>query len=457
MNRDLGLAAAASGTCWAIGERCTLDLSRAELVGADGQPVELRAQALRVLLVLGEQAGAVVGKDELMRRVWGDVVVTEDSLVQAVGDIRRALGDEGHRLVRTVPRRGYMLVAEATVPPPADSTLPGQAPAARSARRWPIALGTLALAISVGAGIWAAAAMGRNEATAARSLAVLPFETAEGTEGWFVDGVASDLTNILSTWDNVKVIGRGTMLTYRGRNADPRTVGAELGVRYVLSGDVRRDGDQVRIGVTLVDTRGGQVVWSELRDVRRSDVPTLVGDVAGGIARTLVVALGDAVAADARTLKPHEVRADDLALKGMAELLRNVSRESWESARQTFEAAVALDRGCVRCLGGVSLANSNLVLWEWAGDRAAAIARAEDALAQLSRLAPERSITGMAAASLAHIRRDWPAALAIGDRLVQHFPNEPTSHHHRCSALLRLGRFEESIAACEAGNAHQPA
>jgi tetratricopeptide (TPR) repeat protein len=230
---------------------------------------------------------------------------------------------------------------------------------------------------------------------------------------------------------------------------DPRKVGAELGVRYVLAGNVRRDGDQVRIGVTLVDTRDGQVVWSELRDVRRAEVPALVGDVAGGIARAMVVALGDAVAADARMLKPHEVRADDLALKGMAELLRNVSRESWEAARQTFESAVALDPGCVRCLGGVSLANSNLVLWEWTADRDAAIARAEQALAQLRQLAPERSITGMAAASLAHIRRDWSGALAIGDWLVEHYPNEPTSHHHRCSALLRLGRFEESIAACE--------
>lgn len=458
MHRDPGLAAA-PGTCWAVGEGCTLDLARAELVGADGRPVELRAQALRVLLVLGEHAGEVVGKDELMQRVWGDIVVTEDSLVQAVGDIRRALGDQGHRQVRTVPRRGYVLVAEAVpcaAPAAADSG--HAAPAALAApttrpsspaRRWAVALGTAVLVVVIGVAAWAAAALWRNEAAAASSLAVLPFEGVEGTEGWFVDGVASDLTTILSSWNKVKVIGRGTMLTYRGRNADPRTVGAELGVRYVLSGNVRRDGDQVRIAVSLVDARDGQIVWSDLRDVPRAELPALVGDVAGGIARTLAIGFGDAVAADGRSLKPHEVKADDLALQGMAELLRNVSRESWESARQTFEAAVALDPTCLRCLGGLSLANSNLVLWEWAADRNAAIARAEQALAQLSQLAPDRSITRMAAASLAHIRRDYAGALAIGDWLAEHYPNEPTSHHHRCSALLRLGRFEESIAACE--------
>ena len=83
-----------------------LDLARGELLDPLGRPAELRAQALRVLLVLGERAGQVVGKDELLRRVWGDVVVTEDSLVQAIGDIRRLLGVGGHELLRTVPRRG---------------------------------------------------------------------------------------------------------------------------------------------------------------------------------------------------------------------------------------------------------------------------------------------------------------------------------------------------------------
>ena len=93
-----------------------LDLARGELLDASGRPTELRAQALKVLLALGERAGQVVAKGELMQRVWGDVVVTEDSLVQAVGDIRRVIGDAAHQRVRTVPRRGYMLVRDAIAP-----------------------------------------------------------------------------------------------------------------------------------------------------------------------------------------------------------------------------------------------------------------------------------------------------------------------------------------------------
>jgi len=429
-----------------------LDLVRGELLDVEGRPSGLRAQALMVLLVLGEQAGQVVGKDELMRRVWGDVVVTEDSLVQAIGDIRRVLGDTEHQVVRTVPRRGYLLDAEPPTPThavaePAAAHTPLAVPAPEPQRRpWAAIAGAMLLLAAIGVAVWAA---GSHEAAPRRSLAILPFDGDDGAEGWFVDGVNNDLAAIVATWTGVKVIGRGTMATYRGRNADPRTVGAELGVRHVLTGRARRDGERVRLAVSLVDARSGHVAWSELRDVPRAELPALVGDIAGGIARTLTVEYGDAVADDARRLAPHQVQAEDLALQGMAELLRTVSREGWERARSLFEAAVALDPDCVRCLGGVSLANTNLVLWDWAPDRGAAITRAEEAAARLSQLDPTRSITLMAHASLAHVRRDWLGVLAIGDALVAHFPNEPTSHHHRCSALLRLGRFDDGIAACE--------
>jgi tetratricopeptide (TPR) repeat protein len=154
------------------------------------------------------------------------------------------------------------------------------------------------------------------------------------------------------------------------------------------------------------------------------------------------------VAADARRLAPHQVQADDLAMQGMAELLRSVSQPAFERARQLFEASLRIDPDCYRCLAGVSHANSNLVLWEWAADPQAAVARAEETAARLALLGPDRLLTRMAQASLANIRRDWAGLLEAGDRLVEHFPAEPGSHHHRCSALLRLGRFDESIDAC---------
>lgn len=449
-----------------------LDLARGELLDARGQPVALRAQALRVLLVLGRQAGRVVGKDELMQRVWGDVVVTEDSLVQAIGDIRRVLGADSHRRVRTVPRRGYLLAVDANdaehgaaVTGGAGAAAGAAAPAAAAA---PVALSATSTVertgVDAGRRRWAwlpafvavllllAGAAGfvalRQPDVGPRSLAVLPFESDALTEAWFVDGVTNELTTIVAGWHDVQVIGRGTMATYKGRNADPRTVGRELGVRHVLVGSARRAGELVSLTVELVDARNGQVVWSDARELPRGELSVAIGEAAGGIARALMGRYGDVLVASAGQLGPAQAQADDLALKGMAELLRSVSREHWQAARLIFERGVELDPGCLRCLAGVSLANTNLALWEWADDRAAAIARAEATLARLDQLAPEMMLAQLAHASLTNLRHDWAGLLAVGDRMLQSYPYEPSVHNHRCSALLRLGRFEDRIAAC---------
>ncbi len=425
-----------------------LDLARGELLDAAGRPTELRAQALKVLLLLGEQAGQVVGKNELMRRVWPDVVVTEDSLVQAVGDIRRVLGDAKHERVRTVPRRGYLLAVD---PPRVGAAAPSvQAPAAPRLRiaSW---IGVTCLLLAVFTAGWMAARTGGAAPAMPRSLAILPFESDGGAEDWFAAGITSDLTALLGSWADTTVIGRGSTAAYKGKDVDPRVVGRELGVAHVITGRARRDGDQVRLAVSLVETASGRTVWSELRDVPRAEVGALIGDVAGGIARTMVVEWGDAVATAGarRGLQPQQVRADDLAMQGMAELLRGVSRENWERSRQLFEQAVALDPGSRRGLAGVTMSNVNLVLWQWSDDPPRAVARAGQALAQLDLIAPDLLMTRLAHASMAYTRHDWAGLAAIGDQLVRHHPNEPTAYHHRCGALLRLARFEEAIAACE--------
>lgn len=104
--------------------RYRLDRLRGELMLPDGSPAPLRRQALEVLLALAEHAGHVVDKDTLMRRVWPGKVVTDDSLVQAVADIRRLLGADADAYLRTVPRRGYLLLSAA---PAARTAAPGQA------------------------------------------------------------------------------------------------------------------------------------------------------------------------------------------------------------------------------------------------------------------------------------------------------------------------------------------
>jgi DNA-binding winged helix-turn-helix (wHTH) protein len=93
-------------------DRFVLDLNRGALLAFDRGELPLRPKSFALLQLLVENAGRLLNRDTIMEAVWPDVFVTDDSITQCVGDIRRALGDEAQRLVRTVPRRGYLLTVE---------------------------------------------------------------------------------------------------------------------------------------------------------------------------------------------------------------------------------------------------------------------------------------------------------------------------------------------------------
>jgi TolB-like protein/DNA-binding winged helix-turn-helix (wHTH) protein len=448
-----------------------LDLERGELLDALGHPAALRAQALRVLVALGQRAGQVVSKDELLRRVWGDVIVTEDSLVQAIGDIRRVLGAAGHELLRTVPRRGYLLnaapageaarsagprpattVGECDPPAaPASATAPAATPPAGRAKRrirvW------IAAGIAAVAALMMLATLLPGEAPPSiRSFAILPFEPADpsAADAWFADAVTADLNTMVARWRaGIHVIGRGTMQAYKGKAADPRDVGRELGVAHVLSGRVRRDGDRVRIAVELVDTASARVLWARPFEVERGELPGLVGDIAGGIAKALFIEIGDVVTRDLQPLDPAQADADDLAMRGFSVLLKSVGPESFEQSRQLFEQALARDPNSLRALGGVSLTNSMNVSFAYTTDKEGSMLRSRQALERLEAIDPTGHLTLVSRASYRLSSSDWAGQFAVSEELIRHFPNDPTSYHHRCSSLMRLGRFDEAIPACD--------
>ena len=111
-------------------DRFALDLTRG-CVRIGGEDIDLRPKPFEVLRYLAENAGRLVSKQELFEAVWPNVVVTDDSLVQCIRDLREKLGDLDHRLIKTVPRRGYLLNATGTVSPPLPPALdrPAVAPA----------------------------------------------------------------------------------------------------------------------------------------------------------------------------------------------------------------------------------------------------------------------------------------------------------------------------------------
>lgn len=101
----------------------SFSLKTQELLNASGSKVPLRAQSAEVLAHLAAHPGELISKDDLIDAVWGDTFVTDDSLVQCIGDIRKALGDVDRKIVETVPRKGYRLNVDPH-PPSGDVKTP---------------------------------------------------------------------------------------------------------------------------------------------------------------------------------------------------------------------------------------------------------------------------------------------------------------------------------------------
>lgn len=249
-----------------------VDLDAERVVGPDGQEATLRPQSFAVLRLLIARTGRLVTKDELQAAVWPGVIVTDDSLVQCIGEIRRALGDDARALVETVPRRGYRLVA---APRPARPVTWREGRAA--------AFGATLVLLALGIGAWRT--MGANESPShIPVVAVLPFDSMAGeTEAYLGSGITEDVISMLARTPDVAVIARSSSFAYGDAPRDIREIGAALGADYLLEGSVRREGDKLRVVAQLEDTETGQHVWADRFDRAGADPWALVDEISGRI------------------------------------------------------------------------------------------------------------------------------------------------------------------------------
>jgi tetratricopeptide (TPR) repeat protein len=127
-------------------------------------------------------------------------------------------------------------------------------------------------------------------------------------------------------------------------------------------------------------------------------------------------------------------------------LYRGLNRKTNEEALALFERAVAMDPRSVRGWGGIALASANARRWARSEHD---LARLETATAQLDRLEPGGYYGVLASGLIAFQRRDWQAALAAGNRMVELYPGHPGSYQMRSVVLVRMGRFEEAFAYTE--------
>jgi TolB-like protein len=289
----------------------TLDLRREELRDGAGARIELRNRSFGVLRHLATNAGRVVTKDELLEANWPGVTVTEDSLTQCISEIRRVLGDAGRDLIRTVPRRGYMIVFPELPPGRADPPAVAKPIEVSSYRHLRVAVPALLSAAVVAVwGVWMLttglhsfpAAVPAPPATASRGpvVAVLPFEnnTGDAAQDMLADGLTQAMISALGRFDQLLVLARGVTSAYKGRVPNTTDLGRTLGADYAIDGNLRRDGDGSRIDVQLSDARTGVQVWSKtFAATAGASSPLAVQDEISGQASAMIGSYWGAIGA----------------------------------------------------------------------------------------------------------------------------------------------------------------
>jgi TolB-like protein/class 3 adenylate cyclase/cytochrome c-type biogenesis protein CcmH/NrfG len=385
----------------------------------------------------------------------GGVLVSSTVYEQVRGKLPLTFEDVGERQVKNIeqPVRMYQLHIPGASSS-AVSMLVGRL-VIRERRRW-IVWGLAALLVLFGAaGVWwmglpflRGQLADRTEAPRL-SIVVLPFSNLSGDpkQDYFADGITEDLTSDLSRIAGSFVISRNTAFTFKGRAADVRQIGRELGVRYVLEGSVRRMGDTVRVNAQLIDAGTGAHLWAEQTDVDQSTLARQDNfGIANRLARTLSVEL---VNVEGRRPPRADPDAVDLTMRGWSILNGGPNKEDVQRAVNVFEEALRIDSE--NSQAGVGLAQALTLVYRnrWDPEPAKVLARADDAATKAIAAAPNNANAHYVKAEILGLFNRFDAALATYDRAIALDPNHAAAYVGRARNLNVIGRAADALAPVE--------
>lgn len=385
-----------------------IDLDK-RLLFRDGDFVPLTPKALETLIVLAENDGEVLLKEDLMRSIWPDTVVEEGSLNRNISTLRKVLGESPneHKYIVTVPGRGYRFVG--AVQPLRDEA--------------------------------------RDEVhEAIESLAVLPFAnlTGQPSQEYIADGLTEALITDLAQIRALRVVSRTSVMRYKNAHAALPDIARELNVDGVIEGSVMREGRRVRITVQLIHGPSDAHLWANAYEGERGDILDLQSDVARAIAREVRVVLTPAEQARfaaARVLSPGTYEA---YLKGR-HFWNQRTLQGLQRSITYFEQAIRMDRGYA--LAHVALAQTYLVMLDYGFDSPQALA--PKALHAVRRALELDGKLGEAHAALALLKlvREWDFVGAEAEfrTALDLSPGDSTAHQWYGVLLMYQRRFDEAL------------
>ncbi len=467
-------------------DRYVLDLDRGCLL-LDGNEITLRPKTFAVLHYLVCNSGRLVSKDELFAEVWPNLTVTDDALVQSIGELRRALGDDGARLIRTIPRRGYRFEADVSVvAPPGPAATAGtpvpptvhdaaQSPEpdirARAARSLTTALtgrrgrwyAALAVGILLAAGaLWAGLGPERKfprpgdpftksaEMSATPAIAVLPLanQSDDSARDYFADGLTQDIISALGRFSALTVMSWNAVFPYKGKPASPEEIGRGLAVGYLVEGTVRQTGDHVRITARLVDTRQGRVLWSARFDEPLADVFTLQDNITAQIVSALALRVTQIEQRRVFAKPTASLEAYDYVLRARP-ASQHPTRANLAEARTLLRRAIELDPNYAAAYAALAETYYIAPAMGWAESPKAFLSRAED-LATKALSLDDGEVRAHIVLGRVHIfYQRYKQAEEEIERAIAINPNDAQGLGGRGDILMWLGQTNAAIEVLE--------
>jgi TolB-like protein/DNA-binding winged helix-turn-helix (wHTH) protein/Flp pilus assembly protein TadD len=415
----------------------------------DGRTVHLEPKVMQVLVTLSEQAGEVVSKEQIFKRVWPDTFVSDEVLTRAVSELRKAFEDNPQepKYIQTIPKGGYRLVAPVILEP-TDGT------------DWVVAhwrkLTTVAAIILLAA----AASLytlktGKLTASKAgiKSLAVLPLDNLSGDpeQQFFVDGVTETLITDLAQISALRVISRTSVMQYRGTRKTLPEIARELHADAFVEGSVFRSGDRIRVTAQLVEGLTDQHLWAENYELDLRDALASQSRVAQAIAGAVRVKLTQQEKVRLGSARPVNPEAQEAYLRGLfflnfghdnLELPRGV--EALRKSIEYYQQAIKLDPNYAQAFAGLArachwLANVErpVELYEQSIEAARKALELDEGLAE-------------AHAALGRVlytyKLDWSGAEREYKRAIELNPGYGEAHHGYAFYLADMGRLDEALA-----------
>jgi TolB-like protein/Flp pilus assembly protein TadD len=419
----------------------------------DGKPVLLTSKAIETLIVLVQNSGHVVDKEELIKAVWTDSFVEEGSLTRNVSVLRKALGGdiEENEYIETLPRRGYRFRTEVKevwddrVDPSVERRAGLQI--VKPEEEEPDSLDEPQAKIGR-ADLEKTSTNKRQSFNAAvRSLAVLPFRllSSDSSEEYLGLGIADALITRLSNIRQIIVRPTSAVFKYTGSGQDPVVAGRELNVESVLAGSIQSLGDRIRVTVQLVSVEEEATLWAEKFDEKFTDIFAMEDSVSEKVADALTLTLSGEERKLLTKRYTENIEAYQTYLKGRY-FWNKRTPEGVRRAFEYFQQVTDIDPTYALAYAG--LADYFNVLGIYSGIPPDETFPRAKAAAMMALGLDDTLAEAHTSLALVRLFYDWNYLDAEAEfkRAIELNPNYATAHDWYGCYLMTIGRFDEAKA-----------